>query len=284
MFKGGYMKKSANLWILPGNVEFEDGLKMLRDAGFEAVEVNTTEEGILSLNCKEDEAKKVAEIIRKNGLEIASLLVGQFWKYPISSSDPEIRKKGEELLENGIKIANWIGTDAILVVPGVVAPLSGSGEIVSYDVAYKNSQESIKKYVELAEKNNVYICVENVWNKFLLSPLEMKKFVEEIGSEYVKVYFDVGNILIIGFPEMWIRILGKLIKRIHLKDFKLSIGNINGFCDLLEGDVNWPEVIKALKEIGYDSYLTVELGPYKYYPETKIYNTSLAMDKILGRK
>ena len=279
------MKKSVNLWILPANVKFEDGLKMIKDAGFEAVEVNTTEKnGILNLDCKEEEAKKVAEIIRKNGLEIASLLVGQFWKYPLSSPNPEIRKKGEELLEKGIKIANWIGTDAILVVPGVVASLSGEGEIVSYDIAYKNSQESIKKYVELAEKYNVYICVENVWNKFLLSPLEMKNYVKEIGSEYVKVYFDVGNILIIGFPEMWIRILGKLIKRIHLKDFKLSIGNINGFCDLLEGDVNWPEVIKALKEIGYDSYLTAELGPYKHYPETKIYNTSLAIDKILERK
>jgi len=279
------MKKSVNLWILPGNVKFEDGLKMIKDAGFEAVEVNTTEEGgVLNLNCKEDEAKKVAETIRKNGLEIASLLVGQFWKYPLSSPNPEIRKKGEELLEKGIKIAKYLGTDAILVVPGVVASLSGEGEIVSYDIAYKNSQESIKKYVELAEKYNVYICVENVWNKFLLSPIEMKRFVEEIGSEYVKIYFDVGNILIIGFPEMWIRILGKLIKRIHLKDFKLSVGNINGFCDLLEGDVNWYEVIKALKEIGYDSYLTAELGPYKCYPETKIYNTSLAMDKILGRK
>ena len=279
------MKKSVNLWILPGNVKFEDGLKMIKDAGFEAVEVNTTEDGgVLNLNCKEDEAKKVAETIRKNGLEIASLLVGQFWKYPLSSPNPEIRKKGEELLEKGIKIAKYLGTDAILVVPGIVASLSGEGEIVSYDIAYKNSQESIKKYVELAEKNNVYICVENVWNKFLLSPIEMKRFVEEIGSEYVKVYFDVGNILIIGFPEMWIRILGKLIKRIHLKDFKLSVGNINGFCDLLEGDVNWYEVIKALKEVGYDSYLTAELGPYKCYPETKIYNTSLAMDKILGRK
>ncbi|MGC8976354.1 MAG: sugar phosphate isomerase/epimerase family protein [Candidatus Ratteibacteria bacterium] len=279
------MKKSVNLWILPVNVKFEDGLKILKDAGFEGVEVNTSEEGgILNLNSSESEVKKVADIIRKNGLEIASLLVGQFWKYPLSSTNQKVRKKGEELLEKGIKIAKWLGTDAILVVPGVVASLSGEGEIVSYDIAYKNSQESIKKYVELAEKNNVYICVENVWNKFLLSPIEMKKYVEEIGSEYVKVYFDVGNILVIGFPEMWIRILGRLIKRIHLKDFKLSIGNINGFCDLLEGDVNWPEVIKALKEIGYNSYLTAEVGPYKYFPETKIYNTSLAMDKILGRK
>lgn len=279
------MKKSVNLWILPRNVKFEDGLKMIKDAGFEGVEVNTEEEGgILNLNSSEDEIKKVAEKIRKNGLGISSLLIGQFWKYPLSSQNKEIRKKGEELLEKGIKIAHFLGTDAILIVPGVVAPSSGEGEIVSYDIAYKNSQESIKKYTELAEKFKVYICVENVWNKFLLSPLEMKRYVEEIGSEYVKVYFDVGNILIIGFPEMWIRILGKLIKRIHLKDFKLSVGNRNGFCDLLEGDVNWPEVIKALKEIGYDSYLTAEVGPYKYYPETKIYNTSLAMDKILGRK
>ncbi|MFN4227434.1 MAG: sugar phosphate isomerase/epimerase family protein [Candidatus Ratteibacteria bacterium] len=278
------MKKSVNMWILPTNVSFEDGLKMIKDAGFEGIEVNLTEGGILDPDSSEKDVKKIGDLIRKNGLEIASLLPAAFWKYPLTSLDPEIREKGEKLLEKSIKIANYLGTDAILLVPGVVASLSGQGEIVNYDIAYKRSQESIKKYVELAEKNNVYICVENVWNKFLLSPLEMKRFVEEIGSGYVKVYFDVGNILIIGFPEMWIRILGKLIKRIHLKDFKLSVGNINGFCDLLEGDVNWPEVIKALKEIGYDSYLTAEVGPYKYYPETKIYNTSLAIDKILGRK
>ncbi|MCM8819082.1 MAG: sugar phosphate isomerase/epimerase, partial [Candidatus Omnitrophica bacterium] len=240
--------------------------------------------GILNLNSTESEVKKVAEKVRKSGLEVASLLVGQFWKYPLTSSNSEIRKNGEELLEKGIKISNWIGTDALLVVPGIVAPLSGDGEIVMYDLAYQRAQESIKKYVELAEKLNVCICVENVWNKFLLSPLEMKRFVEEINSDYVKVYFDVGNILTIGFPEMWIRILGKLIKRIHLKDFKVAIGNIYGFCDLLEGDVNWPEVIKALKEIGYDSFLTAEVGPYRHHPETKIYNTSLAIDKILGRK
>ncbi len=275
------MKKSINMGVFPANLKFEDGLKLLKDAGFEGVELNTSEEGgILNLDCKEDEAKRVAEIVRKSGLEISSLLVGQFWKYPLTSSDPEIRKKGEECLEKGIKISNWIGTDALLVVPGVVASFMGGGEIVMYDVAYKRSQESIKKCLELAEKMNVCICVENVWNKFLLSPLEMKQFVEEIGSEYVKVYFDVGNILLYGYPEMWIRILGKMIKRIHLKDFKVGYG----FCDLLEGDVNWPEVIKALREIGYTSYLTAEVGPYKHYPETKIYNTSLAMDKILGRK
>ncbi|MCD6408161.1 sugar phosphate isomerase/epimerase [bacterium] len=275
------MKKSINIGVI-GNMKFEEGLKIIKDAGFEAVELNLS--GVLSENSSEDEVKKVKEIVLSNGLEIASVLAGGFWDYPLTSGNPEIRKKGEELLQKSLRICNWLGTDALLVVPGVVAPLSGEGEIVNYEDAYRRSQESIKKCVKIAEEVGVYICVENVWNKFLLSPLEMKKFVEEIGSEFVKVYFDVGNILVIGFPEMWIRILGKLIKRIHLKDFKLSVGNINGFCNLLEGDVNWPEVIKALKEIGYDSYLTAEYGPYKYYPETIIYHLSLSIDKILGRK
>jgi len=275
------VKKSINIGVI-GNMKFEEGLKIIKDAGFEAVELNLS--GVLSENSSEDEVKKVKEIVLSNGLEIASVLAGGFWDYPLTSGNPEIRKKGEELLQKSLRICNWLGTDALLVVPGVVAPLSGEGEIVNYEDAYRRSQESIKKCVKIAEEVGVYICVENVWNKFLLSPLEMKKFVEEIGSEFVKVYFDVGNILVIGFPEMWIRILGKLIKRIHLKDFKLSVGNINGFCNLLEGDVNWPEVIKALKEIGYDSYLTAEYGPYKYYPETIIYHLSLSIDKILGRK
>ena len=99
----------------------------------------------------------------------------------------------------------------------------------------------------------------------------------------LKAYFDVGNVLINGFPEQWIRILGKLVKRIHLKDFKTSVGNITGFCYLLEGDVNWPEVIKALKEVGYNSYLTAEFGPYKFYPETSLLHLSTSIDKILGK-
>lgn len=275
------MKKSVNIGVI-GDMDFEKGLKIIKDAGFEAVELNLS--GVLSPESTEEEAKAVKEKVRAAGLEIASVLAGGFWQYPLTSDNPEKRKQGENLLLKSIEICKYLETDAVLVVPGVVGPLGAGDERVRYDIAYKRSQESIKKAVELAEKNKVYICVENVWNKFLLSPLEMKNFVEEIGSEYVGVYFDVGNILIIGYPEDWIRILGEKIKRIHLKDFKLSTGNITGFCDLLEGDVNWPEVIKALKEVGFNSYLTAEFGPYKYFPETIIYNLSLAIDKILGRK
>jgi len=278
------MKKSILISAAPGNISFEEKIKLIKDADFEAVELNMGKEGILTLESTESDVTKVKETVLNSGLEIASVLAGAFWQYPLTSGNSEIRKKGEDLLAKGLQICNWLGTDALLVVPGVVQADWAVSEIVGYDVAYQRSQESIKKVVPLAEELKVYICVENVWNKFLLSPLEMKKFVEELDSEYVKVYFDVGNVLINAFPEMWIRILGKLIKRIHLKDFKTSVGNITGFCNLLEGDVNWPEVIKALKETGYDSYLTAEISPYKFYPETQMYHTSLSIDKILGRK
>ena len=119
----------------------------------------------------------------------------------------------------------------------------------------------------------------------MLSPLEMRDFIDVIDSSYIGSYLDVGNIISSGFPEHWIRILGKRIKKVHLKDYKKNPGGLNCFVDLLSGDVNWPEVIKAFKEIEYDSWFTAEmLPPYKYYPDQIIYNTSAAMDQILGRE
>jgi hexulose-6-phosphate isomerase len=112
----------------------------------------------------------------------------------------------------------------------------------------------------------------------------MKRFVEELSSPFAGVYFDVGNVLVNSFPEMWIRILGSLVKRIHLKDFRTGAGNSWGFVGLLEGDVNWPEVIKALQDIGYSGYLTAEVGPYRHYPDAVLFHTSYSIDRILGRK
>ncbi len=276
------MKKSINIVAVPKGTDFEEGLKIIKDAGFEGVELNIDMEGgVLNMLSKESEVKAVREKVTSAGLDVASLLPRGLWEFQLTSNDPEKRRKGEQLLKKSLQICNWMGTDALLVVPGVVKADWASGDVVSYDVAYQRSQESIRKALDTAEKTGVYICVENVWNKFLLSPLEMKRFVEELKSDYVGVYFDIGNVLVIGFPEMWIRILGKLIKRIHLKDFKLSAGNATGFCDLLEGDVNWPEVMKALKDTGYDSYLTAETGPYKHSSDAVVYNTSLSIDRIL---
>jgi L-ribulose-5-phosphate 3-epimerase len=272
------------MWAAPPDAKFEEVLKMIKDAGYEGVELTVEENKEIDVNSDESEVKKIKDKVLDTGLEISSVATGLFWENSLTSPDPEQRKRGEEILEKSINITNWVGTDALLVVPGAVQSLAPGSPIVNYETVYQKSQESIKKFLPLAEDMGVCICIENVWNKFLLSPLEMKKYVEEFNSENVGVYFDVGNVLAFGFPEMWIKILGKLIKRVHLKDFKTAVATLEGFCDLLEGDVNWPEVIRALQETGYSSYVTAELFPYKNFPETLIYKTSLSIDKILGRK
>ena len=139
-----------------------------------------------------------------------------------------------------------------------------------------------------AESKKISIGIENVWNKFLLSPLEMRSFIDSIGSDYVGAYLDVGNVVYSGYPEQWVKILGKRIKKVHFKDYRREVGNVAGFVDLLSGDINYPAVITELKKIGYESFVSAEMIPpapfYKHYPEQLIFNTSGAMDRILGRK
>jgi L-ribulose-5-phosphate 3-epimerase len=279
------MKKSINYWAFPGGgdgskdiVEF---LSEAKAAGFEAVELCYGESGELSTDTDEPAARAIARKAKDIGIEIGSVATGLFWKYSLTSDDPAMRDKAKDVVRKGLHIAAWTGTDALLVVPGVVcSPISG--EQVQYDVAWQRSMAAIRELAPLAESLRVHIAVENVWNGFLLSPMETARFVDEIGSDYVGVYFDVGNVLKIGLPEHWIRVLGGRVVRIHLKDFKKSVGNINGFVDLLCGDVNWPEVMAALRETGYDGPLTAEVFPYRHHPEVLIKNTSAAMDAIMG--
>ena len=151
---------------------------------------------------------------------------------------------------------------------------------MSYDVVYDRALEAMKELKADAEAAGVVIALENVWNKFLLSPLEMRNFIDAVGSDYVKVYFDVGNTQFIGFPEHWIKILGSRIARIHMKDFKEAIGNLDGFCELLQGNVNFPAVMKALREVGYDSYLTTEINYIPCETDRVIVDTYKAMTEI----
>lgn len=277
------MKKSISQWSFPGDWKIEKCMRLAKEVGFHAIELAVGEEGEITLESGKKDIEKIKDLSRDTGLEISSLATGLFWKYSLTSSNPDTAKKAQEILVNMLDIAGWLGTDAILVVIGTVgADFIPGCEIVPYDESYDRSMKLLKKLSGEAEKRKVTICVENVWNKFLLSPLEMKGFIDDIGSPYVQAYFDVGNVLLTGYPEHWIRILGKRIKRVHFKDFRKSVGNINGFVDLLEGDVNWKEVMKAFEEITYDGYATAEMmPPYPHAPEALIRNTSLAMDYIL---
>lgn len=284
------MKKGISYWSFPGGLggskPHAEAFVQAKKAGFEAVEVALSVTGEVSLDSTDADLARVKKSAADAGIEIASLACALHFQWPFTSDDRAVRSKAADIARKAISTANALGTDALLTVPGVVeVPWDPSIPVVQYADAHKRASDAIGALVPDAKAAGVAICIENVWNKMLLGPMEMAAFVDQFDSPSVRVYFDVGNCMIIGYPEHWIRVLGKRIKRVHLKDFRRSIGNINGFVDLLSGDVNWPEVIRALKETGYDGPVTAEMiPPYAHYPEVLIANTSRAMDAILGRR
>ncbi|HBM81200.1 MAG: sugar phosphate isomerase/epimerase family protein [Clostridiales bacterium] len=280
------MKKAVNIWSFKEGTPIKKCILAAKEAGYEGIELALNESGELGLECSERELLDIKSFAKEVGIELPSFATGLYWKYSFTSSDKSIREKAKYIAKKQLEFAATLGADTILVVPGAVGvDFIPGAEVVSYDRAYDLSLEAINDLKDDAEKCNIAIGIENVWNKFLLSPLETRDFIDKIGSDFVGVYFDVGNVIYTGYPEQWIRILGKRIKKVHFKDFRRNAGNIGGFVDLLEGDVNFAEVVKALKEIGYTDYVTAEMSPYKNDNENQVViNTSLSMDKILERK
>ena len=278
------MKKGINRWAF-GKSSVKESIRKAKEIGFESIELSLEEEGEIILVSQEKELLEIKRFAEDAGLEISSILAALLWKYPLTSEDKATAEKGKDVVKKAVEIASIFQADTVLVIPGVVGSvLLAPTDVQPYDKVYKKSQEVLKELAPFAKEHQVYLGVENVWNKFLLSPTEMRNFIDEIDEEYVQGYFDVGNVLLYGYPEHWIRVLGKRIKKVHLKDFRTSVGTLDGFVNLLEGDVNWPEVMAAFKEIGYDGYLTAEYFPYKFHPEQLPVDISNAMDKIMGRK
>jgi len=262
---------------------------MAYDAGFAGFEIDLTEAGPVGLDTSEEELRMVREKFDRAGLQASGLATGLYWSSNPASEDPAIRQRAVKILQRQIASAAALGIDAILVVPGSVGvDFIPGGEVVPYQTAYQRALDFIASGASAAERAGIALCVENVWNKFLLSPLEMRSFLEQAKSSSVGSYFDVGNSLATGYPEHWIQILGDRIKRVHFKDYRRGVGTADGFCDLLSGDVNWPVVIEALSRIGYDGWVTAEMIPpvpfYKHCPEVLIHNTSRAMDAILATR
>jgi len=276
------MKKGISIWSF-AETDLKKCFEIAKDAGFEGVEVALDETGLISLESTKEDAMKVKAMAEEAGIELYSLASMLYWTYNYTSENEENRKKAKEITKKQLQVASWLGCDTILVVPGAVGVdwLPGS-EVVDYEVAYNRAYDALKELAPVAEEYKVYMAIENVGNKFLLSPLEMRGLIDSIGSEYVGAYFDVGNILSCGYPDQWLRILGDRIKKIHLKDYKRSTSDM---VDLLAGDVDYITVKETLDKIGYDNWLTAEMiPPYAQFPETIIYNTSNSMDRIMGRK
>jgi hexulose-6-phosphate isomerase len=281
------MRKGINFWSFPGGLDgtkdIKEAVREAKELGYEGIEVCFFPSGPLSLEMSDDQVKGLRRAIEGAGLQAASVTTGALWETPLTASDPAVRARGKQAVKQCLRLASGLGATGILVVPGAVEIFfDPAAEIVPYDVAVERVREAMKELVPVAEQHRVAIGIENVWNKLFLSPLEARDFIDSFGSEYLGWYLDVGNIILTGFPEQWIRILGKRVKKVHVKDFRRSIGTLDGFVDLLEGSVNWPEVMKALREVGYDDFLTAEMIPYyTHSPATRLANTSLALDKIL---
>ncbi|MCJ7841272.1 sugar phosphate isomerase/epimerase [Lederbergia sp. NSJ-179] len=273
------MLKGINQWCYPDQTPIETVFEYSRDASFEAVELNLNEAGGIGLTVEttKEEALKIKALAEKYRIELRSLSTSLLWKMPLCSPDEQIRQQGIQVVKKMLEMASYIGMDTILLVPGAVS------DQVSYEKCYKRSQDSIRELIPKAEKYGVKMGIENVWNKFLLSPLEMARYIDEFESDYVGAYFDVGNVLQFGYPEQWIRLLGKRILKVHVKDFNISVGNGAGFVPLLAGDVNWKAVIEALREIGYEDTLTAELSPYSLCPHTLADDTARHLDVILKK-
>ena len=241
------LKKSTLISMLPRERPYAERFAIGKEAGFEAIEIGTI--------AAEAEAAEIKEASDKTGLKIHSVMNSDHWRFPLSSSDPEVVKKCVAGMETSIRNAKLWGADAVLLVPAVVDART------SYRDAWTRSQRIIREQLlPVARDAKVIIAVEEVWNKFLLSPLEFARYVDDFESPWVKAYFDVGNVVFYGFPQDWIRTLGSRIVRVHIKDFLLDRGKGTfAWKNIGEGEIDWPEVRRALNEIGYSGYVTTEI-------------------------
>jgi L-ribulose-5-phosphate 3-epimerase len=235
-WKKAYMLGQTKGPILPT-------FKMLKEAGFQGVEL---------ISPNQLDRREVLDARDETGMVIHGVSGGLHWSKPLSDPDPAVVAEGVAAIKQEFLDVKSYGGDTVLVVPAVVT------KKVSYQEAWDRSQEQIRGLIPFAEEAGVKIAIEEVWNKFLLSPLEFARYVDEFESPTVGAYFDVGNVVEFGFPEEWIRTLGKRILKVHIKeyakpkrfDYKLGDG----------GEIDWPAVKQALVDVGYDGWITAELG------------------------
>jgi len=247
------LKKGFMLGTFPSRDDYSimEQFTMLKEAGFHGVEPNS---GL--------DRSEVLEAKSVTGLEIPSLVVATHWSQPLSSPDEQVRQTGLDGLITALEDAHAYGAGCILLVPGVV------NETVSYDEAYHRSQHEIRKAIPLAEELGVTIAIENVWNQFLLSPMEAARYVDELNSEHVGWYMDVGNIMNYGLPQQWIRILGERIAMVHIKEYSMERRNEEGpwagfRVNYLEGDSPWEEIMTALSDVGYSGEYGIAEPAYR---------------------
>lgn len=258
------MKKGICIGCLPGDRTDETKLQLAKEAGFDGVEINTYDDL--------DACRRLSEVARRLGVELHSVMASGHWTFPLSSRDEETRQKGLANLRQSVETALVCGATTVLVVPGVVQAEQ------PYRETYEIALGSMRELARYAGERGIRLGVENVWNRFLLTPMEMARFLDEIDSPHVGLYFDCGNILAYGYPQQWIRELGSCLIKVHVKDFESSTRQ---WKYLLQGSVDWKAVRAALREVGYDDYLTAEMSPYPQFGDQMARDTATHLDRII---
>lgn len=260
------IKKGLVYNMLPSTLNHADRFTLAREAGFEVVQAPTTPD--------ERVAEEIKNAADKASIWIDSVMNMDHWQYPLSSDDPAVVEKSLTGMRTSLQNAKLWGSDAVLLVPAVV------NSQTSYRDAWTRSQQQIRKLIPLAQEAKTVIAIEEVWNKFLLSPIEMDSYIREFQSPSIKAWFDVGNVLLYGYPQDWIRTLGNSIVKLHVKDFKRKKDGY-AWVNLGDGDADWSEVRNALAEIGYSGSAIAEL---EHGDEAYLHDLSRRMDRlILGR-
>lgn len=296
------MKKGIHYWALPTSFTLEEKFKFAKRCGFDGVELVILKDQGLSMKMSDKALSEVRNIAECEGVAIPSLTNTLSWNCSFTSADPEIRQLAYETLKREIDIAYALGVPAVLALPGFVSfPRDVNGlhpstitsgkeeytpaqEIVPYDLAYERSLEGLSAIAAYAKEAEVTVCVENIWSSFLLSPLEMRGFIDSIASDYIKSYFDVGNVMPFGYPDQWIRILGNRIRRVHIKDYKDGGWSMDRFCNLGEGNIDFESVVLALKAIDYDGWVTAEVNVDVDNPERVAMEASRQMDLMFHKE
>ncbi len=253
-----------------------------RNLGFEGVqlylEIST---GLLNLNTDGETLNKIASRARDEGVGFPSLEIAPL-QYSFTADDGAERQRGIEVVARAMEIARSLGSSGVLVIPGYVGKMwDATTDQVDYCDAYERTLSALRRLTEAAEKLKVAMLVEPIWNMFLLSPLEMRQLIDDVGSPFCGVLLDTGNVTLYGFAEQWIRILGDRIREIHMKDFRRQVGNVDGFVPLLAGDVNWPQVTVAARDSGFEGYWIAEQFPYAHHGDVILQHTFEAMNRIL---
>ena len=250
-------------------MSLEDVVRAVSEIGFEGLEP-VYAETLQNIN----HWKKLKELGDSLGVKFFTIASGLHWKYNLASSERNVVERGIQIVESMCRVANILEASVVLVVPGVADPK------IDYEKILERAKRSIERAAKIGEDFDVKIGVENVWNRILTSPIEFRDFIDSIESEYVGAYFDVGNTYPQTYPQHWIRVLGKRIVAVHVKDFLIEDFRTMGFTQLLQGSINWSSVMKSFREVGYDGPITVEVAPYRSHPLKSAMDAKKALDII----